>query len=266
MGSLFSYSTSSSCCKSIDDTIEQKIFHPPMRNDSDFGDLNSKQTTLLEYYTKKEQKISAIRIMPEGNTHPEKYIVYSHGNGCDILDANSFCKNLANNLNVGVICYDYIGYGLSEKISPSEQGCYDSIEATIDFMIYKLEINPKRIYLMGQSLGTGITIDYISKHDWITPVILISPYKSICKVVVNTSIISPIDKFKSQKKLVNIKCPIKIFHGVADEIIGINHGIAMYNSLQNKTFAPVWFEGIGHNDILDSITHDYYLEVLNYQF
>lgn len=160
--------------------------------------------------------------------------------------------------------YDYIGYGLSEQKSPSEQLCYDSMEATMNYLMNEMKISPKNIFLMGQSLGTGITVDYIYKYEWSNPVILISPYKSICKVVYDTSLVSPIDKYKTLEKLKKIYCPIKIFHGDADDVININHGMTLYKNLNNKSLSPVWLKNIGHNNILDAIEKEHLMEVLNY--
>src|SRR5258705_194298 len=82
-----------------------------------------------------------------------------------------------------------------------------------------MNIEEKNIILIGQSLGTGIVIDYVSKNKWDSPIILISPYKSIISVVCDSSIVKPIDKFQSLKKIKSITCPVKIFHGKEDKTI-----------------------------------------------
>lgn len=253
------------CPSFIDEKIGKMIFHPPQIDDSIYNQtLISSRSALVELKTSNNEKISVVQINPSYNKFPQKYIVFSHGNSCDILTMFDYFIDLADELNIGIIGYDYIGYGLSEKIVPTEQGCYDSIETVIDSLIDNWQIDPKNLYLIGHSLGTGITIDYISKHVWNTPVILISPYKSICKTVVDSFCVAPFDKFKNQHKLQHITCPIKIFHGCDDQVINIDHGVYIYNNLQNKTFDPVWFNGTGHNDIFQRITKEHYLDVLNY--
>ena len=264
MGSQISCTSLSCFFSSIDNKIEKMIYHPPQRNINSYSNLNTNRSALLQYFTKNGNKISALQITPHGNNCPEKYIVYSHGNSGDIVNMYSYCAKLADELNIGVFIYDYIGYGLSEATEPSEEGCYNSIDATLNYLLYEWKMDPTKIFLVGHSLGTGVIVDYISKHDWTTPVILISPYKSICKIVIDTSCIAPIDKFRSKEKLKFVKCPIKIFHGEHDDVINITHGIKMYNSLTNKTLEPVWFKNTNHHDILDKITKDHYLEVLNY--
>jgi hypothetical protein len=207
-----------------------------------------------------------VYIKPNNNLYPKKWIVYSHGNATDILLMHNYYQYLANELDVGIFAYDYIGYGMSEPLKPTEQLCYESIDAVMYYLIDTCKLDAKKLFLVGQSLGTGIVVDYASKNNWTTPIILISPYKSICKIVVNTSCVHPVDKFQSQSKLKNLKCSVKIFHGINDKVINIVHGIDMYNTLIDKTFDPVWFGNTGHCDILYKISKEEYLEVLEYDF
>ena len=171
---------------------------------------------------------------------------------------------LADQLDISIFAYDYIGYGLSQNLKPREKLCYESFETVMYHLLYNLNINATDICLVGHSLGTGIVVDYISKNNWVTPCILISPYKSICRIVADTCSMRLVDKFESIQKISTINCPIKIFHGKSDKLILISHSIELYKQLKDKSLEPVWFEGIGHNDILSSITKDHYMQVLNH--
>lgn len=261
-----SSSTSSSTTDSldsIDEKIEKLIYYPPDNTSrKDFNHLNTTHSKLL-ILSKNEHDIPIVIVNPIGKKSA-KYIVFSHGNGSDIATMFDYFKALANSCGVNVVGYDYIGYGLSRKALPSEQGCYDSLECTVDYLIKTLHVEPVNIFLVGQSLGTGIVVDYVSKCKWTVPIILISPYKSICTVVIDTSCIKPIDKYTTLDKLNQVICPVKIFHGTADKVISIKFGKTVYEKLLNKTFKPVWFEGVGHNDILESMTREHYMEVLDY--
>lgn len=276
MGS--SLSSFNPSAKISDNIIDKFIYGPPAYYTSTYHQLCSYNTKLVTYRTANNQRVAAFLIKPDSNSTPKKYIIFSHGNGSDIADMHGYCSMLANQLQAGVLIYDYIGYGLSHDIDddgmpmvgrpdstlPTEQGCYDSIEASINYLC-DLKINPADIYLVGHSLGTGITVDYVAKHNWQQPIILISPYKSICKVVLDSSCTSLIDKFTTQSKLDKVVCPVKIFHGINDTLINIKHGKELYNKLINKALEPVWFENTGHNDILEKITIEHYQTVVNYQ-
>ena len=119
---------------------------------------------------------------------------------------------------------------------------------------------------MGQSLGTGVTIDFVHRNrEWTTPIILVSPYKTIVSVVSDTSLRSVYDKFETINKINNIKCPVKIFHGDNDNVINISHGKQIYEELNQKVFEPTWLAGIGHNDILNAINVEDLMFVINYE-
>ena len=123
----------------------------------------------------------------------------------------------------------------------------------------------KNIILVGQSLGTGIVAEYVSKNEWTTPIVLISPYKTIASVVTDSSFKEMVDKFKTIKKLKHISCPVKIIHGQDDNIIHISHGQEIYNKLNESCkMKPLWIPSCGHNDILTKIGSSDWKEVLFY--
>lgn len=255
MGAIFSIP------KSINNKVDGYIFYPPKTPEHLFYTLKHHRTFFFRPVTKNNIAITALMVYPK--TDFNKYIVFSHGNASDIYELYRYFETLANILNVCIVAYDYVGYGLARNHAPSEQGCYDSLECVMEYLMNVRGINKKNIFLVGQSLGTGITIDYMAKHQWTTPAMLISPYKSICRVIIDTSMVTPIDKFRTLQKIKVLNCPIKILHGKKDDLIDISHGIELYKLLKNKTLAPVWFDNIGHDDILRVITKDHYEDVLN---
>lgn len=266
MGSSTSSNMASSC-DAIDQKIEKMIYYPPTTDRKLFNLLNTDISSLVLLNTKSNDVVPVVLVYPNRSRIVDKYIVFSHGNGSDIYGMFELFKIWSKTYDVCVVGYDYVGYGLSKISQPSEEKCYDSMETTMEYVLSNLCSDKKKIFLIGQSLGTGMTIDYASKNAWTTPIALISPYKSICRVVVDTSLLSLVDKFKSYNKLDKIKCQIKIFHGEADDLIKISHSITIYNYLKKKSLAldPVWFKQTGHNDILQKmIAQPKYLEeILN---
>lgn len=248
MGSLLSLCTNP--CDYVDNTMNNLIFHPPHTRKDLFQNLNTKKSELLSTFNKNYEEISFVKITPK--IPFTKYVVFSHGNAEDIFTGFGFGLYLSEICNIGCIFYDYSGYGLSEG-KLSEQGCYDSLDAVMDYMINTLNIETKNIVLMGQSLGTGVAIHYAAQNDWKSPIILISPYKSIATVVTDSSCGKLVDKFTTLSKLDNLTCPIKIFHGKEDELINIEHGECIYDNIKNKTFSPTWMDFVGHNNILSKI-------------
>ena len=249
---------SSSCFNgsfcSVDDKMYEYIFVPPKREyyDKTYHDLkmipssNGNQISIFECITDEKNK----------------WIIYCHGNGTDLINSHPYLSYLSKELRANVIGIDYQGYGLSDGI-PSEKNCYADLEHTVNYVKEK-GIPIENIILIGQSLGTGIVIDYVSKHTWLTPIILISPYKSIVKIVYDSSFVRPIDKFRSASKMCNVKCPAQIFHGKNDELIDIYHGQKIWSLLKDKRFKPMWMANVGHNDINDMISIDDISKVVYY--
>jgi fermentation-respiration switch protein FrsA (DUF1100 family) len=105
---------------------------------------------------------------------------------------------------------------------------------------------------MGQSLGTGVVIDYVSKNIfWENPVILISAYKSVSRVLYDNYLTTYIyGKFDNMSKIDNVRCPIKFFHGMLDTLIYPSHTADLYTRMRDKTYNPTYLGGVKHSDIL----------------
>lgn len=268
MGSFFS-SSSDSCYGScsVENKMNSLIFRPPITPENHFDLLNTHRSILFNIQTP-NGNINCVLVVPIYRTlhnlnNIKQYIIFSHGNAEDIFNAFDYLKYLADKLDVVVISYDYPGYGLSNG-SPNETNCYDSITFVVSYVKNNLNISDKQILLIGQSLGTGIVVDYVANTKWKSPIILISPYKSIARVILDTSCVRPIDKFETHRKLNDVQCPVKIFHGEKDALINISHGKMIYNGLTDKTFQPTWIPDTGHNDILSKINLDELRNILNY--
>lgn len=212
-----------------------------------------------------DHKIPFMIIKPTGIEHPSKCIVYSHGNiGC-LLNDVEYWNWYANQLEVCVVLYDYIGFGISRE-KPSEENCYQSLDMIIEYVCNELKYSKEQIYLIGYSLGTAIVANYVAKNYWTTPIMMISPFKSILRSKIDFGIKIPFDKFKTYEKIDKIKCPVKIVHGKYDTIVPFRNGVAIYAAIPNKKLNPIWMNGIGHFGIMENLTvTDYsnFLELLN---
>ncbi len=187
-------------------------------------------------------------------------VLFSHGNACDLGMCLSQIEYLNQSLGVSVFSYDYLGYGFSDNPEdqsssiryrkyPSEEGCYQSIKTVYQYLTKVEKIPSKNIILMGQSIGSGPTVDLATKYP-VGGVILISPFKSAAKVVSDSWLLSFFDIFKNDNKLEYIKAPVFIIHGTDDEVVGIEHSKQLYSQINSKyRYPPLWIRGAGHNDI-----------------
>jgi pimeloyl-ACP methyl ester carboxylesterase len=201
-----------------------------------------------EYFNIKNNNslISCVKIKPL-KYKTNKKIIFSHGNASDIDENLIFLNVLSDMYGVEIICYDYPGYGMSSGI-PSENECYNSLKTVIKYF------KNDDLILCGYSLGTGITIDYVSKHKWKNDIILISPYKSIARIVYDNPIMDIIhyqNNFCSISKLNKIKCNVKIFHSSNDELINVSHGQYICKNLKNNKYNITIINNYGHNDVIN---------------
>lgn len=81
-------------------------------------------------------------------------ILFSHGNAEDLGMIFEWFYEFSQEVRVNVLAYDYEGYGKSEGI-PSEQACYENIDAAYAFLTQTMHIPSEQIVLYGRSLGSG---------------------------------------------------------------------------------------------------------------
>lgn len=230
-------------------SINDTIFQPPKFINTNFNKIYLQAN--VKFYA--IDNISYFEITPEIQNNSGSVLIFSHGNGCDITGAWFILKELSNKLNISVICYDYPGYGLS-KGNSSENTCIIGLHKIISR-------EKRKIFLMGQSLGTGVNISYCFNYKY-TPqlLILVSPFKSIPSIVSEfssvecTANIAGISTFNSISRIKYIQCPIKIYHGDKDEIFGNNHPIELYNQVKDHCILTI-FNNIGHNNIMEEIIY-----------
>ena len=269
MGIFYSYNLNLDSIECVNNTITSLIYMPPIINKTQiinyYENMPNSNLFSINSINKFNNNLSVCvcEINPIINVNKNNILIFSHSNGCDIFTFGEYLHNLSKLLNIIVVSYDYPKYGLS-KGKLDETNCCLSLELVINH--YKKLNN--NIILVGQSLGTGIIIDYVSKNTWNNPIILISPYKSIPNVACDAEMCNSIienGNYNSYSKIINVTCPVKIFHGTKDETINISNSIELYEKIENKKFKPTWFENIGHNDILNKINAEHYNEIINYK-
>lgn len=195
-------------------------------------------------------------------TTSQKYIIFSHGNASDNNGNLRLGRMLKEQTGYNVILYDYPGYGLSscERLSTgekviNEESCCGSLKTVLDHFTQR--ISPENIILMGQSLGTGIVIDYVSTYPWQEDVVLISPFTSIMGVVNKTwwgaFLENFVDYYHNANKLSTVLCPIKYYHGTRDTLIHHSHTKALYQKTWNKKYPIGYIDGADHNNIVNYI-------------
>lgn len=246
--------------------VRKCLFHPEKMND-EMTDAYLKMPNIGYITTEGGSKIYYSIQMADNVT--DKYLIYSHGNKSNIYRYEKYCAQLAKECNINVVSYDYPTYGLSTG-TINENSCYEAISAIIDMIKNVTSIS--NIYLIGRSLGTGVVVDYISKNEWQTPSILISPYRDIVsiamsyvKIPVLRNIVDTLfDQFHfdSKTKMINIHTPVRIIHGKKDTLIPVSHATELFDLLPNKNLEPILFDDANHEDIFEHITMEMIIDVI----
>lgn len=171
-------------------------------------------------------------------------LLWAHGNAEDAGNVRKLGRSFSQR-GVGFLAYDYPGYGLAGG-KPSEQGVYQNAEAAYRYLTEKKGHSPQQIFLVGQSVGSGPST-YLAERGQGGGLVLISPFKSAFRVVTRVKIV-PWDRFDNWKRMPNIKQPLLLIHGEADEIVPYSHGEAVFAAHPGpKEFLSL--PDIGHNDL-----------------
>lgn len=171
------------------------------------------------------------------------------GNGEDLGSIAGYAFDLSRSLQANVFIYDYSGYGISDG-KPTEGNCYSDIRAAFQYLVTEKRIAPRRIVLIGRSLGSGPTIDIAaSLGKNCGGVIIISGLCSCLRIALGDMYRSPrFDMFRNIDKVQKIVVPIFFTHGKLDKVVPIGHGIALCQK-SKYPLLPLWVKDASHNNL-----------------
>lgn len=210
------------------------IFVPPAPQ----YDENSSDLVLLD---RGEEQVACFYYPPAND---EKVLLWAHGNAEDIGNLKPLLAEF-HRRGIGVLGYDYPGYGHSAG-APSEGGCYRAAKRAYDFLTREQSVEPQRIIVLGQSVGTGSAC-WLAEREEVGGLVLISPFLSAFRSLTHIPLI-PGDKFKNLQRIKRIKAPLLVIHGTIDEVIPYRQGVRIHREHAGpKEFLEI--PGAGHNDI-----------------
>ena len=125
-------------------TISSLVFQPPELT------YQHAKKHIIWITTKTGANIPAFFIDRKASTT----ILFSHGNAEDLGMIYEWFYELSKEINVNLLAYDYEGYGKATG-APSEQACYEDIEAAFSYLTDTLQKKSDNIILYGRSLGSG---------------------------------------------------------------------------------------------------------------
>lgn len=182
--------------------------------------------------------------------HEKKWIIYSHGNGENLLHCIPFARDISKHVKMDVLCWDYSGYGLNDydSFERTPEGIHLTLNTIIDEMVLN-GYETRNLYLWGYSLGTGPSTAVASEIPDLAGLVLFSAYTSILDVVSHLSHPSLSQMFEERwnnlENIQNVKCPILLFHGQFDNLIPVEHSKKLHEITKDRSKIVIFLK-TGH--------------------
>jgi fermentation-respiration switch protein FrsA (DUF1100 family) len=187
---------------------------------------------------------------PKGWKPADGAILFCHGNGGNLSYRRGILQPCHELLHVGVLVMDYPGYGRSGG-SVNEFGCYAAADAAYDWLTGVQHVEPKRLILMGGSLGGAVAIDVAVRRPS-RALFLVASFTSFPDMAQTRFPIFPgrwlvHNQFDSLRKIPACPVPVFIAHDRNDGLIPFRQGEALFAAApQPKQFYTM--SGVPHND------------------
>jgi hypothetical protein len=208
-------------------------------------------------------------------------IVVLHGvkkNRTDVVRAALLLRLAGFN----VLLFDGRGHGHSEGRFIT-YGFFErrDVECAIDWLVNERSVDRNLIGLAGESMGAAIALQVAARNDWVKAVWADSPFASLKRITsefaskktrLPISVLSPVlwstiqvanYRGKFDVGLIDplalseqIRCPVHLVHGTADQLIGTEHSMNIYDKLGGEK--EIWLvEGARHARSARHAKHEY---------
>ena len=127
---------------------------------------------------------------------------------------------------MAVLAVNYRGYGDSHG-DPAETHFVEDGRMLFDWLSERHHVDPKRIAVVGRSLGSGVAVQVALERD-ANSIVLITPYDSILAIAKRRFKALPIDyvlqhKFESIKYAHQLKAPTYVLRAAFDDVVPHSH-------------------------------------------
>ncbi len=185
-----------------------------------------------------------------GNGDGPRVVVF-HGNAGHALYRQYFAAGfLALGRGWQVYLFEYPGYG-ARPGSPSEERIKD---AAADALQTLLQQDPQPLYLVGESLGSGVATALAARFgEQVAGVLLVTPFTSLTEVAKTHYSFLPVDallreRYDSQQALAGYRGPVAFLIAGEDEIVPAVLGHQLHDGYRG----PKWLHeqaGARHNTL-----------------
>lgn len=210
--------------------------------------VKTRDSAMLNMYFVKQQ-----------NTFAFPTIMMLHGNAGNIGHRLMMTYYIYKIAHCNVLMVEYRGYGKSSG-KPSESGLYCDAETAMEWLLKRPDVNSKKIFILGSSLGGAVSIKLTSDPQYaghISGLMLENTFTSIPDVAKSLFNVKALDflptfchknQFPSEYRIGNILVPTLFLSGQNDELIPPKMMQALYNLSGSKIKRLVPLQGGTHND------------------
>src|SRR5512132_170131 len=154
-------------------------------------------------------------------------ILYLHGNGDHIGYRGDRIRPFIDG-GFGVLLMEYRGYG-GNPGRPSEEGLMSDVRAALAFLD-TAGAPPAETVLYGESLGSTVAVAIAAERaaagQPVAALVLEAPLSSVSDVAAHHYPWMPVrwllkDRFEAAARIADVRAPVLIVHGEADEIVPI---------------------------------------------
>lgn len=178
--------------------------------------------------------------------------IYFHGNAGHLGDRGTVAAALSG-MGLDVLLPDYRGYGLSEG-KASEEGLYSDSRAAYSWLVEERGVDPRRLFLLGTSLGSAVACDLAMQRQ-VAGVVMLGPFTNTPALARHRLKWLPswyLDwegtRFDTLERIGRVRAPVLIGVASEDRIIPPGEAEKVFEAAtEPKRWVMV--PGAGHNDI-----------------
>jgi len=178
--------------------------------------------------------------------------IYFHGNAGHLGDRGTVAAALSG-MGLDVLLPDYRGYGLSDG-KPSEGGLYADARAAYQWLVDERGADPRRLFLIGNSLGSAVAVDLAMQRKTAGLVLLgaFTNTPSIARRRIRWLPEWYLDwdqgRFDVLERIGRVHVPILVVVGAEDRVIPPEEAQRVFEAARDPK-RWLLIEGAGHNDI-----------------
>jgi uncharacterized protein len=226
---------------------QRSMIYHPSRYRAGLLDSVALKDNLRPWLNKEGQKVGWQRLAAGASSQ----VLIVHGNAGSALDRVDFANGLQYVGPVNVFILEYPGYG-DRTGKPSQTSL---LEAATE--AFQLLTNNSPIYILGESLGTGVAAYLAGTFpEAVSGLLLFCPYNNLTDVarhhtmgVIPVSLILR-DRFPSEQWLQSYRGPVGILVADEDRVVPARFGRRLYDGYKGPK--RLWeIPDAGHNDVFE---------------